>query len=170
MPPATRWPSGLLPLPPGDEDLEMGWQLHPAAWAGDTRPRQDGRSRGGRSAGGPGIRDRGRTGAGAVGVRQGGWRGLRGGAPGQQAGRGDRTPDRHGLGRRDREVLRPAASGVSAATSRSRFGTPARRLTIVRTETSSHTGNYSAKRTCARSNRVNLLGLSPNALNSRRPV
>jgi RimJ/RimL family protein N-acetyltransferase len=22
----------LLPLPPGGEDLEMGWQLHPAAW------------------------------------------------------------------------------------------------------------------------------------------
>jgi RimJ/RimL family protein N-acetyltransferase len=33
----------------------MGWQLHPAAWAGDTRPRQDGRSRGGRSAGGRGY-------------------------------------------------------------------------------------------------------------------
>jgi hypothetical protein len=170
MPPATRWPSGLLPLPPGDEDLEMGWQLHPATW-GRGYATEAGRALARWAFGrGPGIRDRGRTGAGAVGVRQGGWRGLRGGAPGQQAGRGDRTPDRHGLGRRDREVLRPAASGVSAATSRSRFGTPARRLTIVRTETSSHTGNYSAKRTCARSNRVNLLGLSPNALNSRRPV
>ncbi len=22
----------LLPLPPGGEDLEIGWQLHPAAW------------------------------------------------------------------------------------------------------------------------------------------
>jgi RimJ/RimL family protein N-acetyltransferase len=44
MPPAGRWAielredgrlvggAILLPLPPGDEDLEMGWQLHPAAW------------------------------------------------------------------------------------------------------------------------------------------
>ena len=43
-PPAGRWAielqedgrlvggAILLPLPPGDEDLEMGWQLHPAAW------------------------------------------------------------------------------------------------------------------------------------------
>jgi hypothetical protein len=44
IPPAGRWAielqedgrlvggAILLPLPPGDEDLEMGWQLHPAAW------------------------------------------------------------------------------------------------------------------------------------------
>ncbi|GGP78418.1 GNAT family N-acetyltransferase [Saccharothrix coeruleofusca] len=25
----------LLPLPPGDEDLEIGWQLHPGAWGED---------------------------------------------------------------------------------------------------------------------------------------
>lgn len=44
MPPAGRWAMELkdggrlvggailLPLPPGDEDLEMGWQLHPDHW------------------------------------------------------------------------------------------------------------------------------------------
>lgn len=44
IPPAGRWAIELredkrlvggaivLPLPPGDEDLEMGWQLHPDAW------------------------------------------------------------------------------------------------------------------------------------------
>jgi len=44
VPPAGRWAielrdekrviggAVLLPLPPGDEDLEMGWQLHPDAW------------------------------------------------------------------------------------------------------------------------------------------
>jgi RimJ/RimL family protein N-acetyltransferase len=43
-PPAGRWAiqlredehliggAILLPLPPGGEDLEMGWQLHPGAW------------------------------------------------------------------------------------------------------------------------------------------
>ena len=43
-PPAGRWAiesrdggrllggAILLPLPPGDVDLEMGWQLHPSAW------------------------------------------------------------------------------------------------------------------------------------------
>jgi RimJ/RimL family protein N-acetyltransferase len=43
-PPAARWAiesrdggrllggAILLPLPPGDVDLEMGWQLHPSAW------------------------------------------------------------------------------------------------------------------------------------------
>lgn len=24
--------ASLLPLPPGGEDLEMGWHLHPSAW------------------------------------------------------------------------------------------------------------------------------------------
>ncbi len=44
IPPAGRWAierrpdkrllggAVLLPLPPGADDLEMGWQLHPAAW------------------------------------------------------------------------------------------------------------------------------------------
>ena len=44
IPPAGRWAiesrddgrliggAILLPLPPGDVDLEMGWQLHPSAW------------------------------------------------------------------------------------------------------------------------------------------
>ena len=44
VPPAGRWAiesrgdgrliggAILLPLPPGDLDLEMGWQLHPSAW------------------------------------------------------------------------------------------------------------------------------------------
>lgn len=44
IPPAGRWAvelrgerrliggAILLPLPPGGEDLEMGWHLHPAAW------------------------------------------------------------------------------------------------------------------------------------------
>jgi RimJ/RimL family protein N-acetyltransferase len=44
VPPAGRWAietrddrrlvggAILLPLPPGDVDLEMGWQLHPSAW------------------------------------------------------------------------------------------------------------------------------------------
>ncbi|MGH8775683.1 MAG: GNAT family N-acetyltransferase [Jiangellaceae bacterium] len=44
VPPAGRWAMELkadgdlvggaivLPLPPGNEDLEMGWQLRPAAW------------------------------------------------------------------------------------------------------------------------------------------
>jgi hypothetical protein len=32
----------LLPLPPGREDLEVGWQLHPQVWGTATpvRPRQ----------------------------------------------------------------------------------------------------------------------------------
>lgn len=81
IPPAGRWAielqedgrlvggAILLPLPPGDEDLEMGWQLHPAAW-------------------GRGYA----TEAGRALARWafGGRRGLRGGAPGKQAGRGDR--------------------------------------------------------------------------------
>lgn len=44
IPPAGRWciqrrrddsvlgGATLLPLPPGNEDLEIGWQLHPAVW------------------------------------------------------------------------------------------------------------------------------------------
>jgi RimJ/RimL family protein N-acetyltransferase len=30
VPPSGRW--ALLPLPPGDDDLEIGWQLRPDVW------------------------------------------------------------------------------------------------------------------------------------------
>src|SRR6266487_3571283 len=61
---------------------------------------------------GPRLRHRGRAGAGAVGIRAGHRTGHRDRAPGQHPRRGDATPDRHGVGRRDREVPQPAAAGI----------------------------------------------------------
>ena len=85
----------LLPLPP-DEEFEIGWQL------------QLGRM-------GPRLRDRDRAGARPVGLRAGDRAGYRGRAADEHAGRGDGTPYRHGVGRRDREIPQPAPAGLPAA-------------------------------------------------------
>ena len=116
IPPAGRWAiesrddgrlvggAILLPLPPGDVDLEMGWQLHSSAWATGMRRRRVAPTHDGRS-----VRDR---------------RGSRRGPPAQPSRRGDRSPDRHGMGRRNGEVLRPATSGVPPAASGRGVGLP----------------------------------------------
>jgi len=80
----------LLPLPPGREDLEVGWQLHPQVWGTATPVRPPAPSRTGRSA--------------TTSTRSS--RSSDSGPAGKHACRGDRPPQWHGMNRGDRQVFR----------------------------------------------------------------
>ena len=91
----------VLPLPPEGDDLEIGWQLAPDAW-GQGYAAEAGHALAHYAF------SRGEDEVFAV-VR-----------PRQHPRRRHRAPGGHGVGRRDRQVLRPAAAGLPAAQGRHR--------------------------------------------------
>ena len=102
----------LLPLPPERSDLEIGWQLDPAVW-GHGYAAEAGHAVA-HHAFESGVEE-----LFAV-VR-----------PRNERGARTATSHRHGVGRRDREVLRPAAAGLPAPQGRARRAEAAGRLTYA---------------------------------------